>query len=611
MNNKFILKHALAPGDVVVSTALVRDLKLTYGNDIHLDVRMSWPQLYDNNPYLTPMREQKDKAELVVLKYTDGIRASNNGSELHFLSYFHKFFEERTGYAAPVLFAKPDLHLTKFELENRPVNGRYWLMFGGGKADMTTKHWRYSWYAEVANMLKERGVTIAQSGAIKKGHTHPPIAGIFSLVGWGGMREWLWQIYHSEGVIGPITGAMHVAAAFDKPCVVIAGGREKPSWEWYGYGGNFSSESEPVKVPHRFLHTFNQLPCCMGRGCWKSYVSKTEPKSKPDKICERVIYNAGPQPLPECMQMITPQMVVDAVMSYYDDGTLPPPAGDTLTLSTSAQLVASLPVMPPPMPIPTARIQSNKKLELFDHPEIGGKLTVCVLAYGEYTHLIKRCLTTLLDSFPVERLDLRVACNAVSPETLEYMKGLPITKLYVNEHNDKKYPVQRKMLHDVTCPITTNYFMWLDDDTYVVNRAWSVDLAENIIANYKHNVGLYGDLAFHKLEISPTGYDQRTWFREAAWYKQSPFCDRRGNITPNGEWIKFGVGWCWVMKTEAARICQVPDSRLSHNGDMAAGAALMSNGYALKQWNPRKSLIATIPPGNRRGASERFPWKLL
>jgi hypothetical protein len=126
-------------------------------------------------------------------------------------------------------------------------------------------------------------------------------------------------IYHAEGVICPITAAMHFAAALHKPCVIIAGGREEWWWESYVAGlGNFgTSIREDVRISHKYLHTQGLLPCCKDRGCWKDQL--TGEKSK----CEQ-IDNANGQILPKCMSMITVNHVFEAVMSYYKDRILPP-----------------------------------------------------------------------------------------------------------------------------------------------------------------------------------------------------------------------------------------------------------------------------------------------
>src|SRR5690606_8645439 len=202
-----------------------------------------------------------------------GISMAGRGNKLHFTTYFHIDFYKKTGIKVEPLKSKPDLHLSDYEKNTRPISGRYWIVFGGGKSDMTTKHWDYSWYQQVVDGLRPYGLRFVQSGATKPGHTHPPMKNVLNLVGWGWVRQMMWQIYHAEGVICPITCAMHMAAAFDKPCVVIAGGREEPWWEAYvnDYKA-FGDKADPVKVPHKYLHTLGQLECCLTKGCWKKKI---------------------------------------------------------------------------------------------------------------------------------------------------------------------------------------------------------------------------------------------------------------------------------------------------------------------------------------------------
>ena len=54
---KIILKNNLSPGDLVMLTAAVRDLHLSYPDCFDTDVRTSCPQLWENNPFITPLSE--------------------------------------------------------------------------------------------------------------------------------------------------------------------------------------------------------------------------------------------------------------------------------------------------------------------------------------------------------------------------------------------------------------------------------------------------------------------------------------------------------------------------------------------------------------------------
>jgi len=52
---KLILTNYQPPGDVVMLTAAVRDLHRCHPGQFLTDVRTDYPQLWENNPYLTPL----------------------------------------------------------------------------------------------------------------------------------------------------------------------------------------------------------------------------------------------------------------------------------------------------------------------------------------------------------------------------------------------------------------------------------------------------------------------------------------------------------------------------------------------------------------------------
>ena len=84
---------------------------------------------------------------------------------------------------------------------------------------------------------------------------------------------------------------MHTAAAFKKPCVVVAGAREGTRWELY--------------PSHQFLYVNGCLPCATYDGCWKSRFNECT-----NKVGE----------IAKCMTLITPQDVARSVERYIDGG---------------------------------------------------------------------------------------------------------------------------------------------------------------------------------------------------------------------------------------------------------------------------------------------------
>lgn len=339
MGTAFLLRNKWALGDGVCMSALVRDIARAYPGRYKVYVSGHYLSHWKNNPYCEAVDDRaiaampNGKVRTVNLDYRDGIKEASKGRKMHFLSYFHTDFKKKTGIEVPVTEPKGDIHLSETEMIP-PLSGRYWVVNAGGKGDMTTKIWLTSRHQTVVNTLAGLGITCAQIGAKFARHYHPRLDNCISMIGkTDNIRDLYRLIKYSDGVICGVTGVMHVAAAFDKPCVVIAGGREEPWWEaTFGDGSTYGPKCATVKVPHRYLHTVGLLDCGCGnltRGCWKDRTVAIERSDSTNErsraqLCRKPLRLAE-QAVPECLAMITPEMVVEGVLSYYLDGTLPPP----------------------------------------------------------------------------------------------------------------------------------------------------------------------------------------------------------------------------------------------------------------------------------------------
>lgn len=334
---KFILQFKMAPGDVLMLTALVRDIKLQYGDRYEVDVRTNFGPHFKkglrdsegghwrHNPHITKLDEKDPGVTWVKMAYSVDTPGKHRR---HFVTEFHEDFYRKTKIKVVPQFPHGDLHLSDKEKSEPPISGRYWVVVPGGKTDITTKWWSQTRYQEVVDRLRGYGLQFVQEGAVKRLCMHPPLERVLNVVGLTSIRDMIVNIYHAEGVICGITFPMHVAAALKRPCVVMAGGREEPWWESYDrvYNNAFGTSCSPVLVPHKYLHTFGQLRCCQHKGCWKQRVHKLNDRSRHDNsLCEKPVPAEAGQVVPECLDLINTDMVIEAVMSYYEDGFLPPP----------------------------------------------------------------------------------------------------------------------------------------------------------------------------------------------------------------------------------------------------------------------------------------------
>ena len=325
---KLILRNFQSPGDIVMLTAAVRDLHRAHPGEFLTDVRTSAPALWEHNPYLTPLDESDPEVVVVDCHYP--LIHQSNDIPAHFLHGFPAFLNDSLGLRIRVTEFKGDLHLSEEEKawserlaltdEGRAA---YWLLVSGGKLDYTIKWWAPERYQQVVDHFRGR-IQFVQVG--EASHHHPALDGVVDLRGQTSLRGLVRLVHRAEGVISPPSLLMHLAAAVqppagaprNRPCVVVAGGREPPQFSAYPH--------------HQFVHTVGALKCCSHGGCWKSRtlpLGDGDEKDQPDHLCVDVVGR-----LPRCMDMISAEEIIRRVELYYTGGVLQPEgAGDAVSAS--------------------------------------------------------------------------------------------------------------------------------------------------------------------------------------------------------------------------------------------------------------------------------------
>jgi hypothetical protein len=313
---KLILRNFQSPGDILMLTAAVRDLHLTYPDEFVTDVRTSCPAIWENNPYVTPLEEDACDVETIDCEYP--LIHKSNDVPYHFIHAFIENLNDRLGLAIRPTRFHGDIHVSDLEkswfsqieeILKEPIP--FWIVVAGGKFDYTTKWWALDRFQEVVDHFRDR-LLFVQVGDNE--HYHPPLRNVIDLRGRTDLRQLVRLVYHSQGVLCPVTLLMHLAAAVEvgpfmprhRPCVVVAGGREPTQWEAYPH--------------HQFLHRAGALPCCEHGGCWKSRVlplGDGDEKDLPENRCVDVIDN-----LPRCMDLITTQDVIRAIEIYFEGGVV-------------------------------------------------------------------------------------------------------------------------------------------------------------------------------------------------------------------------------------------------------------------------------------------------
>jgi ADP-heptose:LPS heptosyltransferase len=292
---KLILTQPQSPGDILVFTRLIADLKTTYPA-WQIDVRTPCPEIFENNPHLTPLSERDPQVQLVTIKADDDSWLHKSGwSCIHYAEGMIRDAERYLGMPITRTSIRPEIYLS--EAEKKWTNqvqtefgysGKFWLINAGYKPECPLKY--YPYYQEVVHLLRDK-IQFVQIG--HKDHIHPPLEGVFNLIGKTDLRQLIRLCYWAQGTLGGISFQMHLAAAYQAPAVVLAGAKEGPHWELY--------------PNQRYLYTNGALKCGAWDGCWKS------------KLTDCVNLTGG---YARCFTMIHPATVAEAVTSYYRGGML-------------------------------------------------------------------------------------------------------------------------------------------------------------------------------------------------------------------------------------------------------------------------------------------------
>ncbi len=615
-----ILSHGCAPGDIICMTALVRDIARAYPGRYGVEVLTTCPSLWEHNPHVSRiLSSPRAGVRRYELKYGNYITEANH-THLHFFTAFHREFERLTGLHVPVTEPKPDLHLSEYEKSERLIDGRYWLMFAGGKSDFTNKIWSAQYCQQVVNGLAKFGIPVVQTGATHRGNWHPPIYGTLNIVGKAGLRDTLRLIYHADGVLCPITFGMHAAAAFERPCVIWAGGREH--WWWEAYTNHPTIQhfgphaSGKVKVPHKYLHTQGLLACCKNRGCWMNKVTKNEP-DKHKRYCALPVDDGYGQTIPQCHKMVTPLHVLEAALSYYKEGILEP-IGDVPTIITdtgetltSENLAGIQPELFEPETTKIKRVHLPRIVNAFEgqsryvkganaqgmelnieHPMdnhiIGGKFTCIVNMRDKHDEDQRQCLGSILRTLPQEHRDVRVLARDVSDDITLWLHTLvaenQITIALAHDHD--KYVAMRALLHDTTVPITTPYLVWFDDIARAdKDSQWWLKLAQTIINYHPEGCRLYGAQAVTKTPAE--------FVKARAWYKSRNFRLANGAESAKGDKTILVYEPFWAIHMDAVREADIPDPMATQpGGEVIMAEQLWQAGYKIKHWNGQKQFIS-------------------
>lgn len=272
-------------GDRLMFTPVVRDLKAAHP-DWEIGVEAIGPEIFENNPHIVRNMTEPDKVfHIGPGKVTRG--SKTNGK--HITEAFRCSLEEHLGEPIQQGLFRPEIFLSEAEKNTQIIDGKYWVI-NTDCGPFSAKRWHNERFQQVIDLAN---ITFVQVGLKKDNQYRLRGPNVIDLIDQTKIRELFSLVFHAEGCISLISSLMHVAAAFDKPCVVLAGGREPATFEHY--------------ANHRYIDMVGCLNCCSKAACWHNSIM----------ACENRIKDIA-----RCMDMIRVDHVIDAVKSYYEGGVL-------------------------------------------------------------------------------------------------------------------------------------------------------------------------------------------------------------------------------------------------------------------------------------------------
>ena len=279
-------------GDRMMFTPVVRDLKAAHP-DWSIGIISAGAETWHGNPHIDGSVTEADADKVYNIgpgKVTRG--SKTNG--LHVTEAFKTSLEEHLGERIVQGPFKPDIHLSDAEKNHRAVTGPYWVI-NTDTGPFTAKRWRQDRWQRLVDALPD--ITFVQVGLAKDNYARLTGANVIDMIERTKIRELFSLVYNAQGCISLVSSLMHVAAAFDKPCVVLAGGREPFTFEKY--------------ASHRYIDMTGTLPCCRHAACWHNALSACEDHDGD---------------VAHCMDLITAARVKAEIESYYEGGALERPA---------------------------------------------------------------------------------------------------------------------------------------------------------------------------------------------------------------------------------------------------------------------------------------------
>lgn len=566
---RLLIDFPLPPGDVVVLTAALLHAPADYMFNVYNKQRPVAPDLLAGHPRVDQSITPQNARAIIKLDLHKYLAAANVERNMHVTTAMTCALHAAMGFAYEPTRIRPFISMTPEEKQMKhrlAPDSPYIIIAPGAKTDFTAKQWSPAKWQQVVKSLRN-DYTIVQIGATSKEHLNPKLSNVTNLVGKTTLRDLVQLVYHADGTICGVSLPMHIAGALEKPCVVIAGGREGAWWERY--------------PEHSYLHLVDRLDCCTPEPCWCSHVDngKQRVHGKTDAVCPHTVQEDILQP--KCMTHISADDVItEAGTRFAEQHALASVSSET----------------------PDQSADEDDDFSLND-------VAVCVCLYGTdtpgerpvevpdgdstrwitYHELHVRCLSSLQRVLR-SGTQIILGCNTVDTNTLKWInENLPDAVVVASDENIRKYPMMRRMFEHVS----RDWVFWLDDDSWFQNDRIEEEVQQSLML--APELGVVGHMHTWELLRGQLG-----WIEAASWFKgRAPIFNSDRGCT-----VRFATGGFFVIRYDILKQLDWPDPRIDHNGgDVMLGAACRQLGVLMLNATPEEMGVA-VSDACRRGVSQ-------
>ena len=210
--------------------------------------------------------------------------------------------------------------------------------------------------------------------------------------------------------------------------------------------------------------------------------------------------------------------------------------------------------------------------------------TICVLCYGDFPDLARRCIGSIIASCPAEKYELRVGLNECSPATIDYVQSVPeVDSIYLCRRNLNQCPMMARMLSR----LDTEFVWWFDDDSHVTHPG-ALDYRLRVARECQATVGLWGEVYFNRTIAEFADEEElQSWLRRQSWYRGQPAPCGRCKFEPGyresgDQTWHFCAGGSWFARSRAIEeLGWPPKSLVKRSNDVLLGEAMRQAGYEI------------------------------